>query len=56
MAGIGLVGLGSIGAPMAQNLLQDGHDLKVHDTSLEFYELLYTNREQKFPLEMHGHR
>ena len=31
MAKIGFVGLGNMGAPMAQNLLEAGHELQVHD-------------------------
>ncbi|MFV0384482.1 3-hydroxyisobutyrate dehydrogenase [Paracoccus sp. (in: a-proteobacteria)] len=33
MAAIGFVGLGTMGAPMAQNLLRAGHRLRVHDVT-----------------------
>ena len=31
MAKIGFVGLGNMGAPMGRNLLEAGHELRVHD-------------------------
>jgi 3-hydroxyisobutyrate dehydrogenase len=40
MARIGFVGLGNMGAPMARNLLQAGHELKVHDTTKKAVEAL----------------
>jgi len=40
MARIGFVGLGNMGAPMARNLLQAGHALKVHDTATKAVEAL----------------
>jgi 3-hydroxyisobutyrate dehydrogenase len=32
MAQIGVIGLGNIGAPIASNLIEDGHEVSVHDT------------------------
>ena len=43
MAKIGMVGLGTMGAPMARNLLKSGHDLKVHDIAPAAVEALVAN-------------
>ena len=40
MATVGYIGLGLMGAPMARNLMQAGHDLVVHNRSQEIVQQL----------------
>ena len=38
MAAIAFIGLGQMGSPMASNLLQQGHQLRVFDVNAEEYD------------------
>ena len=40
MAAIAFIGLGQMGSPMASNLLQQGHQLRVFDVNAELLNLV----------------
>jgi len=46
MAAIGFIGLGNMGAPMARNLLQAGHGLRVFDLAADTVERLVADGAQ----------